>query len=172
MTTLYSDTMQDQMPLSPADEPIFQALLVPHRSLGHTGFLLVISAFAGAWLATGAIFLAYGAWPVLGFFGLDLALLYGAFHYNFREAKRREEIRISRTCLEIRQIAPSGKATLHCFNPFWTRFDVTRKPEAGIIRMAVACRGAAVTIGGFLHREDRENFANAFSRALSTAKYG
>ena len=36
------------------DEPIFRALLTPHRSLGRKGFLIVMSIFAVTWLGTGA----------------------------------------------------------------------------------------------------------------------
>lgn len=154
------------------DEPIFRALLVPHRSLGRTGFLLVMGTVAIAWLVTGAIFLAHGAWPVLAFFGLDLALLYVAFRLNYRAARRHEAISLSRNCLEIRQVAPSGQMTLHRFHPFWTRFDVTRNASSGVTRMAVACRGVAVTIGDFLNPDDRESFASELSRALVTARQG
>src|SRR5690606_37852794 len=48
----------------PADEPIFRALLTPHRSLGRTGFLVLMGAVAFMWLGTGAFFLSLGAWPV------------------------------------------------------------------------------------------------------------
>lgn len=164
--------MQDQPGPEAIDEPIFRALLVPHRSLGRTGFLLVMSSVAIAWLLAGAIFVSHGAWPVLGFFGLDLALLYGAFRLNYRAARRVEEIRLSRGCLEIRQVLPSGRTQLHRFHPFWTRFDITRRPGAGITSMAVLCRGAAVTVGSFLGPDDREDFARALSRALARARHG
>ena len=65
-----------------ADEPFFKALLMPHRSLGRTGFAILMGALLFGWLATGAIFLANGAWPVFGFFGLDVLLVYG--HGIFR----------------------------------------------------------------------------------------
>ena len=55
-----------------ADEPFFRALLTPHRSLGRTGFAILMGALLFGWLATGALFLSQGAWPVFGFFGLDV----------------------------------------------------------------------------------------------------
>jgi uncharacterized membrane protein len=55
-----------------ADEPFFRALLTPHRSLGRTGFLVLMGALTFGWLVTGAFFLSRGAWPVFGFFGLDV----------------------------------------------------------------------------------------------------
>lgn len=162
--------MKDGTFANRADEPFFRARLLPHRSLGRTGFLLLMLSLLLAWLVVGAIFLSHGAWPVAGYCGLDLLAIYIAFRLNYRSARASEEISLSRTCLEIRQTAPSGRAHLHRFNPFWTRFDVARHGEAGITHMTVASRNAIVQIGGFLNPDDRENFASAFTRALATAQ--
>ena len=153
-----------------ADEPFFHALLMPHRSLGRTGFAVLMGALLFGWAATGAIFLAHGAWPVFGFFGLDVVLLYVAFRVNYRAARVREEVSVSRTSLDIRKTAPSGRVEAHRFNPFWTRFAIARHAEIGITGMAVEARGESVSIGGFLNPDDRESFATAFGRALATAK--
>ncbi len=154
----------------PADEPFFEALLTPHRSLGRTGFMLIMGALLFSWAVTGAIFLSYGAWPVFGFFGLDVIGLYIAFRLNYRAARAREEVSVSRTALDIRKVAPSGKAEAHHFNPFWTRFSVSRRPEIGITRMAVEAQGETVPLGTFLNPDDRESFATAFARALARAR--
>jgi uncharacterized membrane protein len=155
---------------SSADEPFFKALLTPHRSLGRTGFTVLMGALMAAWAVTGAIFLAHGAWPVFGFFGLDVLLVYVAFRMNYRAARVREEVSVSRTALDILKTAPSGRREAHRFNPFWARFDVARHAEIGITRMAVEARGQSVSIGSFLNPDDRESFAAAFSRALATAR--
>ncbi len=154
----------------PADEPFFEALLTPHRSLGRTGFMLIMGALLFSWAVTGAIFLSYGAWPVFGFFGLDVIGLYIAFRLNYRAARAREEVSVSRTALDIRKVAPSGKAEAHHFNPFWARFSVARHSEIGITGMEVEGQGDRVAIGAFPNPDDRESFAAAFSRALSKAK--
>jgi uncharacterized membrane protein len=153
-----------------ADEPFFRALLTPHRSLGRTGFMLMMTGLMFSWAVTGVIFLSHGAWPVFGFFGLDVVGLYIAFRVNYRAARAREEVSVSRTALDIRKVAPSGKSQAHHFNPFWARFSVARHSEIGITKMAVEAQGESVAIGGFLNPDDRESFAKAFARALSTAK--
>ena len=94
-----------------ADEPFFQALLTPHRSLGPTGFAVLMGALLFGWLVTGAIFLSHGAWPVFGFFGLDVLLVYVCFKLNYRAARAREEVSVSRTSLDIRKIAPPAVHT-------------------------------------------------------------
>ncbi len=153
-----------------ADEPFFQALLTPHRSLGPTGFAVLMGALLFGWLVTGAIFLSHGAWPVFGFFGLDVLLVYVCFKLNYRAARAREEVSVSRTSLDIRKTAPSGRSEAHRFNPFWAKFSIARHDEIGITSMAVEGQGRTVPIGGFLNPDDRESFAKAFSRALATAK--
>lgn len=153
-----------------ADKPFFHALLRPHRSLGRTGFMILIGALLFGWAVTGVVFLSHGAWPVFGFFGLDVLGIYVAFRLNYRAARAREEVVVSRTALDILKIAPSGRREEHRFNPFWARFSVARHAEIGITAMAVEARGQNVPIGGFLNPDDRESFATAFSRALATAK--
>jgi len=155
-----------------ADEPFFRALLTPHRSLGRKGFVTLMLVLLLAWASTGIVFLSMGAWPVFGFFGLDVLALYLAFRWNYRAARAREEVSVSRTRLDIRKVAPSGRAEAHSFNPFWARFSVSRHDEIGITRMEVSGQGNRVPIGSFLNPDDRESFATAFGRALATAKAG
>ena len=79
---------------------------------------------------------------------------------------------MSRTALDIRQVAPSGRSREHRFNPFWARFSVARHDEIGITRMTVEAQGQAVSIGSFLNPDDRDSFAAAFGQALAKAKGG
>ena len=99
------------------ERPVFEALLTPHRSLDRRGFTVLMLVFGGICLINGFVFLMAGAWPVFGFCGLDIVLLFGAFYLNFRAARAREEVRVSRTLLEIRKFAPSGRRTEYLFNP-------------------------------------------------------
>jgi uncharacterized membrane protein len=155
-----------------ADAPFFQALLTPHRSLGRRGFAILMGALLFGWLVTGVIFLSRGAWPVFGFFGLDVLLVYVCFRLNYRAARAREEVSVSRTSIDIKKTAPSGRWQAHHFNPFWAKFSVARHDEIGITDMAVEGQGQTVQIGSFLNPDDRESFARAFGNALATAKRG
>ncbi len=152
------------------DAPIFEALLTPYRSLGRTGFHILMAALIGCWLFVVFLFWSVGAWPIIGFFGLDVLAIYLAFRWNYRAARAREEIFLSRAALDIRKYAASGKMTAYHFNPFWTRFSIARKPDIGITGMRVESRDKSVAIGSFLNPDDRESFATAFSRALASAK--
>jgi len=152
------------------EPPIFAAELVPYRSLGPKGYRILF-AITGTVCAVHAVFfLATGAWPIGLFFGLDFILLYGAFWLNYRAARAREEVEVSRTSLSIRKFAPSGRMTEHRFNPFWAKFFVRRDEEIGIVSMAVSGEGRRTDVGSFLNPDDRESFAKAFKGALATAK--
>ena len=56
----------------PAHAELFSALLTPHRSLSRTGFLALMAFVSAISVAAGLVFWLLGAWPVLGFFGLDV----------------------------------------------------------------------------------------------------
>src|SRR4051812_49456357 len=82
---------------------LFSALLTPHRSLNRTGFLVLMGFISVVSFAAGLAFLLMGAWPVFGFFGLDLLVIYGAFKVNFRRAKATEEITVTPSELRVRR---------------------------------------------------------------------
>lgn len=152
------------------DEPVFEAVLSPHRSLGRVGFVVLMGITTAITVAHMVVFAAAGAWPVLGFFGLDLALLFGAFWLSYRSGRAREFVRVSRTDLTVRKVAPSGRAVEHRFNPFWARFNIARHEEIGITAMQISGEGRRTDVGGFLNPGDKESFATAFQRALATVK--
>lgn len=153
-----------------AETPIFRALLVPYRSLGQRGFTIVMLFVGLVSLCTGISFVLKGAWPVFGFFGLDVLLVWLAFQASYRSAKAREEVSVSRVALRIRKTSPKGVVREAHYNPFWARFQVARHDEIGITRMTVAGQGRQTEIGGFLNPDDRESFASEFNRALLAAK--
>ncbi|MBP0614929.1 DUF2244 domain-containing protein [Jiella mangrovi] len=157
---------------SGGDQAIFRALLTPYRSLGRGGFTLMMSFFCLVSVVTGIVFLINGAWPVVGFFGLDVLIVWWAFSANYRSAKAREEVLVTRTDCAIRKTSPKGVVREAHHNPFFARFSVNRHEEIGITRMSVDSKNVSTEIGSFLNPDDRESFAEAFRKALTTAKRG
>src|SRR6266849_1402377 len=68
----------------PAEPALFSAVVTPHRSLSRAGFLIGMAAVGGISFVAGTAFLLLGAWPVFGFFGLDVLLVSWAFRANSR----------------------------------------------------------------------------------------
>lgn len=151
-------------------EPVFTAELKPHRSLGRKGYRLLMGLTFVFCFFNAIFFAVTGALPVAMFFGLDFALLYGAFYLNYRSARAREEISMSRIELRIRKVSPAGLVRESRYNPFWARFDVARHHEFGITDMAVVGEGRRTPLGSFLGPDDRESFAKAFTSALASLK--
>ncbi|HEY5081294.1 MAG TPA: DUF2244 domain-containing protein [Bauldia sp.] len=153
-----------------SDPPIFTAVLTPHRSLGPRGFAVVMAVMAAMSAATGFVFWRLGAWPVPGFMGLDVLLVYCAFRLSYRQAAAAEEIRLTRYLLTVRRVAPDGRSAATGLNPYWARLEIDRHPEFGILRMAIAWQNHRLAIGAFLAPREREVFARDLSAALSVAR--
>lgn len=152
------------------ETPVYQAELIPHRSLGRKGYRIFFAITGGLSLVHILFFMTAGAWPIMMFFGLDFILLYGAFWLNYRAARAREEISLSRLDLSIRKISPGGTVREARYNPFWARLKIARHPEIGITSIRVSGQGHETPLAEFLYPEAREKFASDFTRALATVK--
>ena len=151
---------------------LFSARLTPHRSLKPTGFLVVMAFVSVVSFAAGVAFLLMGAWPVFGFFGLDLLAIYWAFRISFRDAKASEEIRMTPSELFVRRISHRGHVVEFIFNPLWVQLDRKIHAEFGIERLYLVSKGRRVAIGSFLGPDEKASFANALMAALQAARRG
>jgi len=154
----------------PFSRPIFAAVMTPYRSLTPRGLALVMALIGASSFIAGTIFYMAGAWPVVGFMGLDVALVYGAFRLNNRQARAFEEIAVSRSALTVRKVDARGRGRSFGFDPCWTRLEIERKPDWGVTGLCLAARGERLAIGRFLNPADRESFAAALSAALAEAR--
>jgi uncharacterized membrane protein len=153
------------------DEPtLYQARLSPHRSLSRAGFVAVMAVLAGASFTAGIAFLMMGAWPVFGFFGLDVALVYVAFRANYRAARAFEEIRVTPNLLLVRQVSAQGQARESRLNPRWVRIETDRDDLSGVTRVALVSRGVPLVVGSFLPPPHKEQLSHALATALATAR--
>ena len=125
------------------DDVIFSATLVPHRSLGRRGFVVLMAAIAALWFAFGFFLWERGAWPIIGFGGLDILAIYIAFRLNYRAARAFEEIAVSRTEIVVRKVMANGRAQEFRFNPQWVKLEVQEVVDEGVVRIALG-RGAFV----------------------------
>src|ERR1700692_4530900 len=125
---------------------LFSALLTPHRSLNRTGFLVVMAFVSVVSFAAGLAFLLMGAWPVLGFFGLDVLAIYWAFRINFRDAKATEEIRVTPSELRVRRVSHRGHVVEWVLNPLWVRLDQKCHAEFGIEKLYLVSSGRRVSV--------------------------
>ena len=156
-----------------SEPTIFAATLTPYRSLGPRGFLILMGCLGGASFATGVVFILLGAWPVFGFFGLDVFLVYLAFRINYRAANAYEQVTVTASELTVRKVTPRGRVRQQwTANPLWVRLQQDIHEEFGVERLFLISRGERLPIAGFLGPEEKKSFAQALSRALFEAKRG
>ena len=155
-----------------ADPQLFSALLTPHRSLNRTGFVVLMAFLSAVSFAAGVAFLLMGAWPVFGFFGLDVLAIYWAFKVNFRRAAAREEISVTPSELRLRRVSHRGHVVQIVLNPVWVQLDQISHEEYGIERLYLVSRGRRVAVGSFLGPDEKASFAKALTEALAAARRG
>src|SRR5262245_39733851 len=151
---------------------IFSAIITPHRSLSSTGFLLVMLLVGGVSFVGGIAFFLIGAWPVVGFLGLDVLLVYWAFRANYRAAAAFEEVTVTASKLHLRRVSHRGEVAEWTLNPVWTRLDRETHEEYGLLRLFLVSQGKRLAVAGFLAPQERESFAAALATALGEAKRG
>jgi uncharacterized membrane protein len=131
--------------------------------------MLVIGGIS---FVSGMMFLVIGAWPVFGFFGLDVLLIYSAFRANFRAARAYEEVTVTASELTVRKVSHRGGVREWTLNPVWVRLDRIVHEEFGIERLFLVSRGRRLPIAAFLGPHEKASFARALSTALGEAKRG
>lgn len=157
------------MPTSP-DETVFAARLTPHRSLSRRGLVLVMALAGGASLLLAVPMSLVGAWPVAGFFGLDIALLYLAFRISNARARACEELVLTRIELLVRRVSHHGRTVEYRFNPLWVRLHKVEHEEFGLQRLTLVEGNKRVEMAAFLGAEEKADFAGALGAALAEAR--
>ena len=158
-------------PPATQEDRAFRAILHPHRSLGPRGFLVLMLAFGSVSFVTGMVFLLMGAWPVMGFLGLDVALVYIAFKLNYRSGRQYETIELTPDTLTVTRVHPSGKRESFDFNPYWVRVFVAEGPQ-GRTDLRLTSHGREFSFGRFLTDDERRDFSDVLTGALVDSRSG
>ena len=152
----------------PFNEP-FRAVLTAHRSLKPRGFVLLMSALCVINLVVGVGFWMLGAWPVVAFCGLDVALIYLAFKMNYRSGHRYETVDLTPERLVVTQVEPSGRRRAFEFNPYWTRVQLHEHHDGRTV-LQLAHHDQRLVFGRFMNDDERRDFAGALRDALARAR--
>ncbi|MFT5540643.1 MAG: putative membrane protein [Alphaproteobacteria bacterium] len=158
------ETPPDDATLSDETDVLFDAVITPNRSLSPRGFTILMALIGVIGFICGAAFMVAGAWPVMGFFGIDVALIYWAFKLNYRSARAIEHIKLTRKELTIRRLDHRGRGIEIAIQPFWLKVEIIGGEEAEEIRLR--SHGETHTVGAFLTPPERVAFAEALTAAL------
>ncbi|MGE0410312.1 MAG: DUF2244 domain-containing protein [Amphiplicatus sp.] len=152
-------------PAARAEEGAFEAVLFPNRSLPNAGFLAVMAVVIGVNMTFGVFFYLMGAWPVLGFCGLDVFLVWLAFKLSYRQGRLHERVRLTPEAMWVARVLPSGHETRWRLDPYWTRVAIDR-PVEHESQLRVVSKGRTLILGAFLSPGERASFAEALAAAL------
>lgn len=130
----------------------------------------VIALFAALAAVPGLIFYSMGAWPIVGFLGFDILVLYWALSASLKSGKAYEEITLWPDALDIRAVSANGTEHIERFNPFFVRFAVLRDNEGRVTALRLMTREREIELGHFLTPDDKASFADRFGTALHRAR--
>lgn len=161
MTAMSSST-EDAPPI---DRVLLDDELRPHRSLGQRGLVVVMTATCIVSFGAGLAFYLMGAWPVVGFLGLDVVLIYLALRVNLKRAQARERLRLTDSAMVIDRISHQGEIRRTTLQPYWLRVIHDADPDRPAPVM-LASHGRGVIVGSFLPPVQRMELADRLRDAL------
>lgn len=147
----------------------------PYRSLSPKGFKIVMIVVGGMMLSMGLVFFLIGAWPVIGFMGLELLVLWLAFKLNFKAARRQEKILADRESFRIERTSPDGDIDIDELPSGWlkARLDPSEQPDDSDRRqqkIIVSTHGKSAEIGSFLHPAEKRALLPEINRMIDRAQ--
>ena len=154
------------------DQPIYAVRLRPHRSLTRGQAKTLVAIVSLAICAISLPFFVLGAWPVVGFLGLDAIGVWLAFELSFRAARAYEDLRVTPLELQLDKVPVRGRTREFRFNPAWVRLDRSEHEEFGLQKLALVSHGRSVEFGSFLGPDQKAVVAGDLSMALARARRG
>ena len=154
-----------------SNSKVWQATLTPHRSLDRNGFHILMGLVILVNLVVAGMFVALGAWPIAGFAGLDVLLVWWAFRVNFADARKLERISITEHELVLERMSEKHPPQQQRFVRRWVRVELEEDQERELIGSLLLVSGRTrVAVGEFLAPEERRTLAQALKSALAVPR--
>ncbi|MEQ8301698.1 MAG: DUF2244 domain-containing protein [Hyphomonas sp.] len=147
----------------------FDAMLTPNRSLSPRGFAIVMAVVGGLSFLYGAAFVSMGAFPILGFFGLDALAIYLAFRWSFRQQREETRVTVTAKSLVLHHRKPDGSERTVEVPSAFARVEI-EEPLTLTSWLRIEHGRTAYVIGRFLTPPERKSLAKAIRRALLDAR--
>jgi uncharacterized membrane protein len=150
--------------------PLLDLTLRPHRSLSRTGFVWLMGLLCAVSFAAGLVFFLVGAWPVIGFLGIDVLLVWIAFRASYARGRQHERVTLFEDRLEIERVDSKGATRRETWQPYWLKVDLAaRAGQPASVRLT--SHGKSTWLGAFLPIEEREPVARLLQDALEKLRY-
>jgi len=153
-----------------ATSPILDVItLFPHRSLSQRGFMILVFCLASLAFVIGLGFFLIGAWPVIGFMGLELLVLYVVFRLNYRDGKASEQLLIHQKGLDLIRISAKGTQERQTFESHWLAAEVV--PQKGKRnRRVLRHHHHDHEIGAFLPPSEKKELKKLINERIAAAR--
>jgi uncharacterized membrane protein len=139
--------------------------VLPYRSLSKKNFRNLMIIVSIIFFSIGVFFWSLGAWPVFGFLGLDVLLLYLAFKINYKKGEIFENLKLFKSNLVITRVFPSGKAQKWSLEPYWTKADLLNT-SPNEYKLVLKSKEKVVLLGAFLNLNDKKRLMKRINNAL------
>ena len=169
------------LPYAPAEQRWFhdkslkngEAIVItlwPYRSLSLRGFRILIAILAGLMSFIGLGFYLLGAWPVVGFLGLEIIIVWYAFKWNYRSGQLVETVSISPQQVDITRTDWRGRSKTICLDGVWIKAELDTK-EKRRCRLYLRQHAIKMEIGAFLPSAEKPSLATALNEAFARLHY-
>jgi uncharacterized membrane protein len=146
------------------DAPVFEALIVPYRSLTRKGAIAVVAGLLAANAVVALRFWMLGAWPVVGFSLVEAPLVVLLLSINLRRARASELIMLTASELTVIRTDSAGRRNQVSLPSAWLRVGLDA--ERGGARVVLSSHGRHCEVGAFLHEPDKRSLFAALSEAM------
>ena len=145
---------------------LFRAHLTPHRSLSPRAFRRIMIAVTLFSLTVSTITFFAGAWPIFGFMGLDVVLVYVALKLSYRSGRVSETLELDERMLTVERTDPRGGSRSWRLQPAWLKVELAEPilPQTPVV---LRTHGQALPIAVFLHPKQRREIAADLRGALA-----
>ena len=144
---------------------IFEAVIKPHRSLSYRAMFMVMGGMIAVSLFLTSEMAHLGAWPVIGFNIVDMALAVSLFWLNMRAARERETISLSEDSLAVTRTDVHGRRTSFSVAPDWLNVVLEERPGT-VPKLLFSTRGKSFEVARALGEAQKRELAAGLSRAM------
>ncbi len=148
---------------------IFDATIMPHRSLSRVGRRWLALSLAGLCAVIGLRFWLLGAWPVIAFCGVEIGLVLILLHLHHRAARATERLLLTVEGLLVIRTSPGGRRTEVAMQGAWLNV-VLEEHEGRVPRLLLGQRSRRMEVGAALGEVQKRDLAAAIRDALFQAR--
>ena len=150
---------------------LYSITLKPYRSLNKIGFITMMVVLCGFSFITGIIFMKKGAWPVFGFFGLDILLVYIFFRLSFKSGKEFEIVNLTKKKLIIKKYKEKKIIKTFILDANWVKIQI-QNPLEQSSKLQISSKNKSIIIGSFLRLDEKIEVLQNIENALRKHNFG